>query len=255
MPSDNDQSNKSLDVFGAKSYGEALKISVEKSFDAAAAVLSRICLPAATELGLWYRDKTRYYRLNNMIKIIEKSKGKMVIKNDNIELEAHPRVVNEIMEAGSWCDNDGLQDMWAGLLAASSVEGSSDANILFANTIKSLNSRQVKILNYLCQKCEKSVDVNGLVVGYGLKLEPEQLFEITNCSNVSELDVDLDSLRSMELLLTGGSIQTYGAGFLFGEGTLKVNLRPSSYTLAFYVKCQGSTDNPQDFYALEYKPE
>ena len=44
------------DIFGLAPSGEAIKISVEKSFDAAQSVLSRICLPAAEELGLMFQD-------------------------------------------------------------------------------------------------------------------------------------------------------------------------------------------------------
>lgn len=40
------------DIFGIKPYGEALKITVEKSAHGVGKFLSAICMAAATEFGL-----------------------------------------------------------------------------------------------------------------------------------------------------------------------------------------------------------
>ena len=175
-----EEKNKyTVDIFGLAPYGEAIKISVEKSFEAAQAILSRICLPAAAELGLMFQDKVRYWRLNNIIKIIEKSEEKMDFGGEKLVLSAHPRVVKEIMENGSWCDDETLQEMWAGLIASSCDKNNGeDINLLFVNTLKNLTSNQAKILNYICENCQMEVDKNDFIYAEHIELDLDQIHEI-----------------------------------------------------------------------------
>ncbi|MEO6902899.1 MAG: hypothetical protein ABI315_07070 [Bacteroidia bacterium] len=79
---------KSTDLLGIAPYGETIKIAVEKGFGAAEAVLSRICLPAAEELGLMFRDKVRYWRLNNIINVINKLEGKFRFSRAKININS-----------------------------------------------------------------------------------------------------------------------------------------------------------------------
>jgi len=132
-----------------------------------------------------FQDKVRYWRLNNIIKIVNKSKEQIDFSNDKLGLTAHPRVVKEIMDNGSWCDDDGLQNMWAGLIASSCEEKESDdGNLLFANTLKNLTSRQVKILNYICTTCVIYVDKNGFVAAEHIEMDLSKLSEITGTTDI-----------------------------------------------------------------------
>jgi hypothetical protein len=250
-----EENKKSVDIFGIAPYGEAIKKSVEKGFDGAQAVLGRICLPAAEELGLLFQDKVRHWRLNNIIKIIQKTEGKIDYQDEKLTLSAHPRVVKEIIDNGSWCDNDEIQNMWAGLIASTCNEKEGDdGNLLYVDTLKRLTVVQAKILNYICVHCVLSVDKNGFVFAEHIKLNLDELKEITSFDEIHRLDTEFDNLASFDIL-KGGPLQGHGAGFAYqdNEEELKADLEPSPFALALYVKAQGYKGSPKDYFKLEYK--
>jgi hypothetical protein len=245
-----DQKESSVDIFGLAPYGEAIKISVEKSFEAAQSILSRICLPAAEELGLMFQDKVRYWRLNNIIKIIQKSEGIMDFEGEKLTLSAHPRVIKEIMENGSWCDNETLQEMWAGLIASScDKQDGDDINILFVNTLKNLTSNQAKILNFICENCRVEVDKNGFVFAEHIDLNLEQLQEIIGEFDIHKLDTEFDNMSSSDLL-NGGAFLNHSRGFVFGAEEIIAQLEPSPFAIALYIKSKGFKGSPKEYYNL-----
>ncbi len=246
--------NGSKDILGIASYGEALKIAVEKGFGGAEAILSRICLPAAEELGLMFRDKVRYWRLNNIIRIINKSENKIDYINGQLELTAHPRVIKEIIENGSWCDDDGIQEMWAGILAATCNEKiGDDSNLIFVNTLKQLTKSQVKIINYICQNCKIRVDKNGLLYADHIEISFDELSAVVGSDNLQQLDAELDFLRSIELLMNDhSSFGGHGAGFVFGKDTITAHLEPSPFAINLFIKGQGFKGQPKDYFKIEY---
>jgi hypothetical protein len=248
-----EKNKNTVDIFGLAPYGEAIKISVEKSFEAAQSVLSRICLPAAEELGLMFQDKVRYWRLNNIIKIIQKSEGKMDFDNEKLTLSAHPRVVKEIMENGSWCDDETLQDMWAGLIASSCDKNDGeDINLLFVNTLKNLTSNQAKILNYICENCPMEVDKNGFIYANHIDLDLNQLHGIIGVQDIHKMDTEFDNMANADLL-NGGSLIGHARGFSIGSKELKAQFEPSAFAIALYIKSKGYKGTPKEYYKLEYK--
>ena len=229
------------DIFGIKPYGETLKIAVEKTADGVGIFLNAICLPAAVEFGLMLNDKMRYWRLNNIIRMVTKSQGKYTFIDDRLQLKVNPRIGVEIIENASWQDNDVILEMWAGLLASSINEnGSDDSNLIFINILKSLTGAQCSILNYICQNAKVIYDKNGLVYSEsGCELSMEKLYEIANNRDISRLDLEIDHLRSLELLPDTGWLGD-GSGFQINqEDFTKITLQPSSLALHLYARANG----------------
>jgi hypothetical protein len=239
--------NKSSDLLGIAPYGEAVKIAVEKSFEGASALLSKICLPAAEEFGLMLKDKMRYWRVNNIIKIVEKSQGKIGINATDLQLTVHPRIVHEVMDSGSWCDDNTLQDMWAGLLTSScEICTTSDSNLLFVNSLKQLTSIQAKVINHICSKCCVVVHLNQFLTATSLTLTFNELSLITGSDNLLQLDAELDNLRANEFI--GNSLFGSGGGFSMSDNPITANLRPSAFLLQLYAKSQGFKGDIKEFY-------
>ena len=232
------------DIFGIKPYGEALKITVEKSADGVGKFLSAICLPAATEFGLMLQDKMRYWRLNNIIKMITKSQEKYEFIDEKLHLKLNPRIGVEIIENASWQDNETILDMWAGLLASSiDKNGSDDSNLIFIHILKSLTGMQCCILNYICQNSKALYDKNGLIYTDSYcELDMEKLFEISGSNDINRLDRELDHLRSLELLPNSGMFGGGGGFSINQEDFSKVSLQPSSLALHLYSKVNGYKD-------------
>lgn len=204
-----DNDSKSLDILGVKPVGDAIKIATEGTFKGAGEFLRRICLPAAEEFGLLLRDRVSHWRAAQAAKIAERAEAK-VARFARGAVHAHPRLVFEVIEKGSWSDDDVIQDMWAGILASSCTEdGRDDSNIVFASLLSQLTGTQLRILNYAVKAAPKYATKTGLPYAEAISLSHAQLVEISGCSDTHRLDRELDHLRALELI--GGILGTGAA--------------------------------------------
>lgn len=220
--------NKSMDVFGVRPLSEAISHVTKASVDGAAAFLSRICLPAAEELGLMLQDKVRAWRSNNAASILMVAERKLGADCDPVAV--HPRMVYTAMENGSWTDCKLLHEMWGGVLASSAtVDGQDDSNLIYTTILAQLTSSQAKVLAYACETVEKEISPPGLIFPKGiLVVGPDELLKISGASDLHVLDVELDRLRSLELIVHG-----------FSKGSVDADITPTALALNMYVRCQG----------------
>lgn len=65
------------DLLGIKPIGEAIDKTVGAIIDSASVFLNTVCKPAMVEFGFLLSDKVRYWRLNNISKMLMKAKDKM----------------------------------------------------------------------------------------------------------------------------------------------------------------------------------
>jgi hypothetical protein len=55
-----DENKSGFDLLGIQGISDSVRIATERTFDGAAAFLSRVCLPVAEEFGLLLRDRIRW---------------------------------------------------------------------------------------------------------------------------------------------------------------------------------------------------
>ena len=176
--------DKGLDIFGIKPIANAIDKTVQKSLEGIEGFLQLTCKPAMGEVGLLVQDRVRYWRLNNVIKMLEKAQGKLDFKNDTFQLKSHPRIGLSIIENSSVIDNEELQDMWAGLFASSCTEsGTDDENLIFIDLLKQLTTAQARILKHGVENSKKIIYPNGLVLSEELEISCDEIFGITGLSN------------------------------------------------------------------------
>lgn len=251
---------KSPDLLGLKPISESIKIVSETSAREASKFLNAICYPAAEEFGCLLRDKVRWWRIKNLSNITIKAKNKLNISDDEIDLTASPRIVNSILENGSWIDNDKIQDMWAGLLASScSKTGGDESNLIFINLLSQLTSSEVRILNYICDNSEKKITINSLVYANELSISLRDLQEISGVVGIHNLDREIDHLRSLGLVLGGfpeipeDAINAFKRPSDIASKTLEdfeADISPSALALNMYVRCNGSLQAPNEYFGL-----
>ena len=230
------------DIFGIKPYGEALKIIVEKSAEGTGKFLAAICIPAAEEFGLMLQDKIRYWRLKNIIKMLDKTRSKLDFQNDKLQLSLNPRIGIEIIDNSSWQDDETILQMWAGLLDSSlSRDAYDDSNLIFINLLKSVTKVQAKIINHICSSIKVSYDKNGLIFpASDCEINLEHLFNLTNCNDINRLDREIDDLRAKDLLPSSSMFSNAGGGFSKDqEDFTKVKITPSPLALHFYSRVNG----------------
>jgi hypothetical protein len=242
-----DPPSKSLDVLGIKPVGDAVNAVTEGVVKGASAFLSRICLPACEEFGLLLRDKVSAWRARNAVQITQRAERKLNESGAG-DVHAHPRLVGQILEQGSWSDDETVQELWAGLMASScDAEGRDDSNMMFVDLLSRLSVSQVRILNYACQNAVKRVSAAGWLTADELSLSLEKLKEISGVSDFHRLDRELDHLR------TFGLFPDLGGGF--SPHSTFAGITPSSLALHMFARCNGYRGDPPSFYTLTANPD
>lgn len=231
------EDKKSTDLLGIAPFGEALKIVAEKGADTAQQFLFEICKPAAAEFGLFFRDNVRAWRAKNLMNIANKARELVTINADGVQLRAHPRIVAEIIESGSWCDDEELQKMWAGLLASScSDEGRDESNLLFTDLLKRLTSPEAHLLRHVCSWWGRE----GGSTLYGLT--HDEITEITGLRGDTVIEYHLGHFESLGLIDGSYTVKLKG-----GDRSLP-NVKPEMLALHLFVRCEGWRGTPEDFF-------
>ncbi len=226
------------DLLGMKPYGEALNTIVTKSFAAVEGFLAATCKPLLEELGNMMKDKVRIWRLNNILKVLEKSKGKFEFKNDNIQLSANPKVALAIIENAANEENDELQEMWAGLFNSSLSEtGRSDDAIVYVSILKQLSVAEAKLLRYICENAKKGILDSHLPMAQTLSLYSDKISEITGINELVTLEAIVNHLNALRLSERRDSTSAFS--FRGTNEKLLAWLTPTSLALSLYIRCNG----------------
>ncbi|TXI26851.1 MAG: hypothetical protein E6Q60_11155 [Nitrosomonas oligotropha] len=229
------------DLLGLKPVSKA----IEKSVDGLGAFLSKICMPVAEEIGLYFQDKVKVWRANNATEIGKKAE-KLIDANGGIEGKSiHPLLAWKIIENGSFADSRELQDAWAGLLTSSCSKHPDDSNHIFIDILGQLTTLQVRIIDYSCKNSYKFVSKQGLIQSDELSVSKEAIFKICGSDDLHRID------REMDRMSASGLFAALGGGFHPDKAT--VYLTPSPLCLQFYARCSGFNGSPVDFYNAKEK--
>ena len=224
------------DLLGVAPYGEAIKIAVEKAAETAQTFLYAICKPAADEFGLLLRDRVRVWRVRNLAGVVNKAKELVPPNTDGVQLQAHPRIVAEIVENGSWCEDEELQRMWAGLLAsACNEDGTDESNLLFSDVLKRLTSPEARLVSHVCCWWGRE----RWKAAYGLSLD-----EIATVTGLHKTVVEyhLGHLDSLGLLDGSHTVRRKG------EDKSVPSVRPKRLALHLFVRCKGWRGSPEEYF-------
>lgn len=228
------------DLLGLKPLGEAAL----KAVDGAGAFLGRICLPAAEELGFLLRDRVRYWRASNVLKMTVRAQEMYseVFGEENVH--AHPRLAMQALEQASWTDDEDLQAMWAGLLVSScSADGRDDSNLMFIDLLAKITAPQARILDHVCAACEKRCARTGLVLGSPLFLSLDEIKRVMRLDDIHRMDREPDHLHALGLL-------EQGSGFYFeSPAGAPVRFTPSGLALQMHARVHGAP-NPMVYFNL-----
>lgn len=234
--------NKALDILGIKPIGDAINTAVGKSFEGIEGFLKLVCAPALEEVGLLLKDQVRHWRLNNVLRILQKAQGKLDFTDDKLHIKAHPKVAISIIDNGSLNDNDEIQELWAGLFVSSCTkDGQDDENLIFVDLLKQLTVVEARILKYSCEGARKILYPNGLMIADSFSISCDELIELTSIKDIHRLDRELDHLHSLNLI--GSSLM--GAGF---NENLDAKIKPTALALNLYVRTQGFHNDPAKFW-------
>lgn len=236
------------DILGIEPIGQAGLETVKASISGVSSFLDSVCKPGLEELGFLIKDEVRQWRLLNILRVLEKAKGRLDFDGKELNLTANARVGLAIMEEGSKVDNDELQDMWAGLFASSCTpDGKDDSNMNFVDLIRRMSSVEARILDYACKNCKKTLYPNQLICAEDITVSFDVLVGIAKTEDLYRLDSELDHMRSIELLQNGG-IFLPGGGFTATGADLDANITPSPLALNLYYRTHSTGISPIEYW-------
>ena len=236
------------DLLGLEPIAEAGLQVTRATIEGVSAFLCAVCKPGLEELGYMLHDRVRFWRLNNVMRMLEKAKGKMSFNGQELNLTANARVGLAIMEECSNVDDDDLQDLWAGLFVSScSPDGRDDSNMNFVDLLRRMSSVEAKILDYACKNCKVFLYPSKLIIPDALSVDFDSLVRITGVEDIYRLDSELDHMRSIQLLSEGGFFEG-GGGFSVSDNQLDANISPSALALNLYYRTHSTNISPIEFW-------
>jgi hypothetical protein len=268
------EEDKSLDIMGVKPVSKAIEKATDKTVDGLGAFFGAICMPAAEEFGLLLQDKVAAYRYKNLESISDKAQKKIEQQKIKLSGQANPVLVREVLEEASWCEDENIQSMWAGLLSvAAGNTAISDDSLVYTDTLKRLTPFQAKFINeiYFDPRCcsvktpiakhedDAFYPENKLIysVTQVLKLYPGDLSEIVPIANAShekilntkdDHGIALSRFRpQIEALKVLGLI--HDVKFL-NNGSEGIYVFPSLKGLDFFMRCLGYSVYPLEAFIL-----
>ena len=229
------------DLMSIQPYSDAVKIVTQAAVDKVHAFLERLCYPASKELGLDLKDLVKEWRISFARSIVEKGKKKLEARVGDAEVHAHPRMISDIIEKGSRVDDPELQEMWAGLLASSCTEdGKDQSNLVYANILGQMTATQSRILDYICREVQIGYHLPSKSVEAKLLIVPTtKIVEVAQIADLIKIYVELYHMDTLGLI-TGG---------FFAASRHQIEVRPTSFAMSLFVRCQGSRQTPYDFFA------
>lgn len=268
------EEEKSLDLMGIKPVAKAVEKATDKTVDGLGAFFGAICMPAAEEFGLFLKDKVAVYRQRNLEKISQKAQKEIERQKVEISGQANPVLIREVLEEASWCEDEEIQSMWAGLLSvAAGNTAVSDDSLVYTDTLKRLTPFQARLLKeiYFDPRCcsvkppigNHEDDVfypeNKLIYSVVdvLKIYPGDLSEIVPIANANhekilatenDHSIALSRFRpQIEALKVLGLI--HNVRFL-DSGKEGIHVFPSLKGLDFFMRCLGYSIYPLEAFIV-----
>ena len=242
--------NRALDLLGVKGLSDSTRLATKGLIEGAAAFLSRLCLPAAEELGLALQDRISDWRARNAVQMLNRANEIHLSRSPDPSERLSPRLAHIAIEEASWIEDAQVQEMWSGLLASStSPDGRSDQNLLFMNLLKQLSSLQVLVLQFAVKKsAKKAVSTHGFVMSEGpTVVSVTELLDLFGTEDLQRIDRELDHLRELGLI---GAASLLGMRGGIHPDRDTADLTPTPLAFHLYVRAQGSRLSPKAYWKL-----
>lgn len=250
--------------------------AVDRAVNGVANFFAAICMPAAEEFGLLLRDKVTYYRVRNLERIVVKVKAKLGDTQSMQSGNTSPKFLKDVLEEGSWAEDDSLQELWAGLVAGEAIRGDgSDDAVIYTEILKALSSYEARILNLvygddrvgsLVRNSSGSeseyfaMDPLEFPVKRILEISPRPLNHIVTHTTHTEIlsnplhhELAFGYVQpQLDSLVRKGLVRGWSRSTLDAQAT-GVSFEASSVGLDLYMRCTGYSLYPLDAYVLARK--
>lgn len=172
------------------------------------------------------------------LEILLLAEDRLLSQGQTPQRRVDEKLVQRIVDRGVNLDTfeADMAHRWAGLLAASTLEGTDDEeSTKFAELLSRLDIGAMRIL---AAACERAMDLGwekGFVFGERVVYSLEEIEKIVGPRNVKSIDRDIDRLRKLGLLTRGEQASAFEED---------VDLTPTGLGLRLHARCIGRLDVP-----------
>ncbi len=203
----------------------------KKSLDLIMDFASRVGGPAADEFGLFLGDKVRAWRIANAVNLYTRTKR--ILEEAGLPANAvPPRLFLPLIEAASIEDNESLQEMWAGLLAAA-TQSPDTVSPSFVETLKQMTPNEARYIDKIY--CDRTNRKNSYRMPLDSQFPPGIFTEKAGAPK---------GLSSETYERLGIIRREYGMTQEGGEPEVGSILRFTKYGTAFLWACHGPRKMP-----------
>lgn len=212
----------------------------------AVAFLNQIAPSTVSGLRHLIRGKLNNQHVSNVVEIALKTK-RIVSGWENADaLRVHEHVVLHVLEHGSWADEDEVQRLWAGLLAASCIsEPADESNLFLIDLFSQLAPIHIRIFVAGCERVRKARTTNIDRAEVPLEFLPEEIMKISDSRDLVRIERDLFHLSELGLIESGEKSKTMSV-------IDRAKVTPTSLGLELYARCNAHRGALVDFYGVEH---
>jgi hypothetical protein len=206
----------------------------------ALAFLCRICPARETESLRFILDELAFESGERALDILVTAEELVSRRGYSTRADVSPAVICRILLEGSKTNMAWIRHLWAGLLAAASLEGANDEKSEeYAILFSQLDIVQIHILAASCTKSGNMGNTSGKILLHGLAYTAEQMQWITGVSDLNQIERGLDRLYQLGLIEQTIKRDPFGP--------IEVaNLTPTRSGLTLYAKCKGQLQTARD---------
>ena len=209
------------------------------------AFLRRICPSATQELKLLFREGLSNLRVSNTVAITNRAEIMLAADAKLEHCRAPESVVLRVIKEGSWAEDPGTQNLWAGILfTACTLMGDDESNLPYIDLLAEMATVDTRLYIEACTKSKKVVASNGAVSAQAVMRTADEMMHLTGTHDLAKIDRNLLQLSILGLLEPRNKAKY----FSFDQDA---NLQPTALGLELYARCQGYRGSPHEYFAAQ----
>jgi PilZ domain len=206
----------------------------------ALAFLCRICPARETESLRFILDELAFESGARALDILVTAEELVSRRGYPTRADVSSAVICRILLEGSKINMAWIRHLWAGLLAAASLQDANDEKSEeYAALFSQLDIVQIHMLAASCTKSGNTSNGSGNFLLHGLAYTAEQMQWITGVSDLNQIERGLDHLYQLGLIEQTIKRDPFGPIEV-------VNLTPTRTGLTLYAKCKGQLQTARD---------
>jgi len=208
----------------------------------AIAFLARIAPSTLTGLRHLIRGELNNQHVGNAIEIALRTKEIVSSWDGAGALRAHEHIVLHILEHGSWADEDAVQRLWAGLLAASCMpEPADESNLFLVDLFSGLATIHIRIFTAACQRARVKLGGDGEVAAEPLEFSQEEITKISHSRDLVRIERDLFHLSELGLIERNEKSKSMAV-------IDSAHVTPTNLGMELYARCNAHRGAVAEFY-------